>query len=87
MTPAPKVNISPFKGWSVQKPTPQFSRVTGQQMSAKKVPQINKPIKYPNTSKGAGSKAKQAIKNATTPKGKKPLTKADILADSEGYQP
>lgn len=72
MTPAPKVNISPSKGWNVQ--PAQYSRVTKQPMKTiQKAPQINKP--------------KAMKKIAKTPKGKQPLTKADIVADSEGYQP
>lgn len=69
MALAPKINISPSKGWTVQKPAQQYSRVTKKAM---KMPQINKP---------------KAVKKVATPKGKKPLTKADIIADSEGFQP
>lgn len=69
MALAPKVNISPSKGWNVQKPQAQFSRVSGKQM---KVPQINKP---------------KAVKKLLTPKGKKPLSRPELVADSEGYTP
>lgn len=81
MAPAPKINISPSKGWTVQPAeksaaAAKFSRVTGKPMplmtKKKKMPQINKP---------------KAVKKGATPKGKKPLTKADIIADSEGFQP
>lgn len=79
MAPAPKINISPSKGWTVQPAeksasAAKFSRVTGKPMPlmTKKMPQINKP---------------KAVKKVATPKGKKPLTKADIIADSEGFQP